>query len=77
MHHPLITDLGSLKTGEIESKINDLTKKYFMTSNPGVQSQISIVLDTYKEELSKRQADDWEKVMESRNKGLDKLINVS
>jgi hypothetical protein len=75
--HPLINDLESLKIGDIESKINDLTKKYFMTSNSGVQSQISSALDTYREELSKRQASEWEKTMESRNKGLDKLINVS
>jgi len=75
--HPLITDLDRLKIGEIESKVNDLTKKYFMTSNPGVQAQISSALDAYREELSKRQASEWEKTMESRNKGLDKLINVS
>lgn len=75
--HPLINDFSTLKNNEIEAKINDLTKKYFMTSNYGVQCQISAVLDSYKEELSRRQADEWNKVMESRNKGLDKLINVS
>jgi hypothetical protein len=75
--HPLITDLSSLKTADIEAKINDLTKKYFMTSNYGIQCQITSALDTYKEELSNRQRLEWDKVMESRNKGLDKLINVS
>jgi hypothetical protein len=75
--HPLVTDFSTLKNIDIESKINDLTKKYFMTSNYGLQCQISAVLDSYKEELEKRQADEWNKVMESRNKGLDKLINVS
>jgi hypothetical protein len=75
--HPLVVDLVDLKTSEIESKINDLTKKYFMTSNFGVQTQISNMLDAYKEELSNRQQAEWQKVMESRNKGLDKLINVS
>jgi len=75
--HPLVTDLINLKNVDIESKINDLTKKYFMTSNPGIQAQISSMLDTYKEELATRQHAEWEKVMESRNKGLDKLINVS
>jgi hypothetical protein len=75
--HPLVHDLDSLKTTELEAKINDLTKKYFMTSNSGIQAQISIVLDTYKEEIGKRQQLEWEKVLESRNKGLDKLINVS
>jgi hypothetical protein len=75
--HPLIYNLSELKTAEIEAKINDLTKKYFMTSNFEVQSQITNMLDAYKEELSNRQREEWNKVMESRNKGLDKLINVS
>lgn len=75
--HPLVTDLSNLKNLEIEAKINDLTKKYFMTSNYGIQCQIASVLDSYKEELSTRQRAEWEKTMESRDKGLDKLINVS
>jgi hypothetical protein len=75
--HPLIVNLSELKTAEIESKINDLTKKYFMTSNFEVQTQITSMLDTYKEELGNRQREEWNKVVESRNKGLDKLINVS
>lgn len=75
--HPLVINLPDLKTSEIEAKINDLTKKYFMTQNYEVQSQITSMLDTYKEELSNRQREEWNKVMESRNKGLDKLINVS
>jgi hypothetical protein len=75
--HPLVNELGNLKTSDLESKINDLTKKYFMTSNYELQCQISNVLDAYKEELSTRQQSEWQKVLESRNKGLDKLINVS
>ena len=75
--HPLVLNLESLKTAEIESKINDLTKKYFMTSNYDVQSQIAAVLDVYKEEMSSRQRAEWQKTTESRDKGLDKLINVS
>ena len=75
--HPLVIDLNNLKTAEIENKINDLTKKYFMTSNYDVQCQIANVLDTYKEELATRQRLEWQKVTESRDKGLDKLINVS
>jgi hypothetical protein len=47
-----------------------------MTYNPGVQAQISAVLDSYKEELSNRRQAEWQKMMDSRNKDLDKLINV-
>jgi len=75
--HPLVTDLNSMKDPELESKINDLTRKYFMTYNPGIQSQIVAVLDSYKEELDKRRRADYEKMMNTRDKGLDKLINVS
>jgi hypothetical protein len=75
--HPLLYNLSELKTTELETKINDLTKKYFMTSNYELQNQITSMLDAYKEELSNRQREEWNKVMESRNKGLDKLINVS
>ena len=75
--HPLVTDLNSMKDPELESKINDLTRKYFMTYNPGIQAQIVAVLDSYKEELDKRRRLDYEKMMNTRDKGLDKLINVS
>jgi hypothetical protein len=75
--HPLVNDLSSMKDPELESKINDLTRKYFMSHNPGIQSQIVAVLDSYKEELDRRRRLDYEKMMNTRDKGLDKLINVS
>jgi hypothetical protein len=75
--HPLVSDLSGLKDQEIHGKINDLTKKYFMTHNPGVQAQISALLDSYKEESSRRQQLAMEKMMANRDKGLDKLINIS
>jgi len=74
--HPLLGNLDSLKDNELEQKIFDLSKKYFMTNNTGVKAQIAAVLDSYKEELSKRQKEAWEKMMANRNKDLDKLINV-
>jgi len=75
--HPLVSNLDTLKDNELENKINDLTRKYFQTSNPGVQSQISAVLESYKEEMSKRRRIEYEKMMSTRDKGLDKLINIS
>jgi hypothetical protein len=75
--HPLVSNLDALKDNELENKINDLTRKYFQTSNPGVQSQISAVLETYKEEMSNRRRIEYEKMMSTRDKGLDKLINIS
>ena len=75
--HPLVGDLSSLKDAELENKINDLTRKYFSTHNFEVQNQLVMVLDTYKEELSKRRSAEYNKMMNNRDKGLDKLINVS
>jgi hypothetical protein len=75
--HPLAGDLSALKDSELENKINDLTRKYFLTNNFGVQQQISTLLDTYKAETSKRRQAEYEKMMSSRDKGLDKLINIS
>ena len=75
--HPLIDNLSSLKDAELESKINDLTRKYFMVHNPGVQAQIVAALDSYKEELAIRRRVEYEKMMNNRDKGLDKLININ
>jgi hypothetical protein len=75
--HPLAGDFINLKDSEIESKINDLTKKYFMTPNPGVQQQISNLLNDYKTELYKRQQEQLQKMMQRHSKDIDKLVNVS
>ena len=75
--HPLINDLEKLKDSELESKLNDLTRKYFATNNQEVQHQITMVIDSYKTELNKRRQDAYEKMMNSRNKDLDKLININ
>lgn len=75
--HPLVHDLDKLKDAELEQKIFDLTKKYFITRNPDVQQQMSMVLDSLKEELSRRRQAALEKMMASSDKNLDKLINVN
>lgn len=74
--HPLVGDLSNLKDSELESKINELSKKYFSTYNVDVREQMVMLLDTYKEELSNRRRAEYEKMMKSRDKDLDKLINV-
>jgi hypothetical protein len=74
--HPLVTNLAEMKDSEVEEKINDLTKKYFMSPNPQLRAQVSAVLDSYKEEMSKRRQEALRKLMDTRDKSLDKLINV-
>jgi hypothetical protein len=75
--HPLIGNLDHLKDTEIENKINELTTRYFQTRNPGVQSQITAILDTYKEEIGRRRHAEYQKMMNNRDKNLDKLIKVN
>jgi hypothetical protein len=75
--HPLVSSLDKLKDSELETKINDLTRRYFQTYNPELQMQISMVLDSYREEMSKRRRAEWQKLSDNRNKDLDKLINVN
>jgi hypothetical protein len=75
--HPLIGDLSTLKDSEVESKLNDLTRKYFTTHNFDVRRQMSMIIDSYREELAVRKQKEYEKMMQTRNKDLDKLINVS
>lgn len=75
--HPLVSNLSELKDGELESKINDLTRKYFMATNADLKFQIAAVLDTYKEEQTVRQQAAYEKMMSQQGKSLDKLINVN
>ena len=75
--HPLAEDFDSLKDAEIEARITDLGKKYFMSQNPAVQKQIGMFLDIYKAELEQRRANAWQKEYQKRNKDLDDLIKVN
>lgn len=74
--HPLAGDLSALKDSEIESKIQDLTKKYFQTYNMDIKTQIASLLEDYNSEISKRRQEQLKKMMDSRDKSLDKLIKV-
>ena len=74
--HPLVQNLENLKEIELENKINDLTRKYFQSSNPEVKHQISMILDDYKLALQKKQTIAYQEMMNSRNKDLDNLIKV-
>jgi hypothetical protein len=48
-----------------------------MTHNVEIRGQIVMILESYKEEAGNRRRAALEKLMENRDKSLDKLINVS
>jgi hypothetical protein len=77
MIHPLAEDFGQLKDADIEQKVQDLSRKYWMSSNPSVKQQISLLLDMYKTELGARRAKLVQQEYQKRDKDLDNLIKVS
>tara|TARA_B100000780_G_scaffold26117_1_gene16528 strand:- start:7 stop:246 length:240 start_codon:yes stop_codon:yes gene_type:complete len=79
MLNPLVDSLADFSLNQLEDKINELQRKYFMTSNQQVQLQMSTILEIYKEELYTRRAIEANRQREQNNggSGLDKLIKVS
>jgi ribosomal protein L29 len=73
---PLTMDLKEFTDHQLEEKISDLQKKYFMSQNPQVRHQIANFLDFYKEEIVARRVAAQKKLEEKQN-NLDSLINVS
>lgn len=77
--NPFVDDLSDISTSDLSDKINDLSKKYFMTKNPEVQNQIRSVLEMYRAEAMSRQAKETLNQNKSENgeNSLDNLINIS
>ena len=75
MNHPFADNLSQKSDLEIDEALSELTKKFFQTRNPEAQSQISLMIDTYRLELSDRQVK--ARLDDSSNKDLDNLINIS
>jgi len=75
--HPLAGDFSGIKDNELESKIGDLTRKYFMTYNTDVKAQIGMLLETYKMELGSRRQAALQQLAKNSEKSLDNLIKVN
>lgn len=77
MMHPLV-DLTNLTDSQIEDKIQDLGKKYFMMGSSDLKYQIVRLLDLYKIELQNRRMKTYEQQFQKQqDKGLDNLININ
>ena len=78
MFNPLVDSFEQLNDVEVEKKMLDLQRKYFMTHNPQLQTQIAAILDMYREEVRARRARQYQQQQEQNGKsGLDSLINIS
>ena len=73
--HPFETDLTQFKDQDIENKLFELNKKYYIAARLGESSlltQLSTFITIYRDELSRRYA-----MKTQQNDGdLDQLINV-
>ena len=75
MSHPLSDDFKTLSDTELLKKHDDLTKKYWMSTNEQVKDQIVMLLDDVRlEQESRRFA---QKKQEEDKNNLDNLINIS
>jgi hypothetical protein len=75
MFHPLVGDLTEFKDQEIENKLIELNKKYYVAARLGSQdllTQLSTVIIMYREELGKRHA----LKLKNADGDLGQLINV-
>lgn len=74
--HPFEGDLSQLKDNEVEDRLQNLTKKYFIAARIGNQellTQLSTFVTIYKSELSTRYKN---KLQGTQDRDLDQLINV-
>lgn len=80
MFHPLEDDLSKLKDSEIESKLQELSRKYFQASRLGNQqllTQISTFVTIYRDELFDRQRKAAAAInSQNTDDDLGRLINV-
>lgn len=75
MIHPFVGDLAEFKDQEIENRLIELNKKYYVAARLGSRdllTQLSTVIIIYREELSKRQA----LKLKNADGDLGQLINV-
>lgn len=78
MFNPLLPDLSTLKNDDIDNKINELMRKYFIAAQSGqglVCEQISVILEAYKDEQRRRHTLATQNLA-NKNRNLDDLINV-
>lgn len=75
MFHPFEQNLSALKDSEIESKISELSRKYFQAQRLGnaqLLTQIETFIIIYKDEMKRR----YLTQKTDLDNDLDQLINV-
>jgi len=75
MFNPLADNFEDLTDSQIQEKVQDLTKRYYQTRNPGLQSQIAVMLDMFRQEQTTRMY--RLKQQDDNDPDLDNLININ
>tara|TARA_B100000085_G_scaffold92081_1_gene83269 strand:- start:332 stop:559 length:228 start_codon:yes stop_codon:yes gene_type:complete len=75
MNHPLVEDYKTLSDVELGEKLDSLNRKYWMTNNEAVRSQMVLIIDELRLEAERRR--NLEKDPQEENKTLDNLIKIS
>jgi hypothetical protein len=77
MIHPLV-DTTNLTDKQLEDKIQELGKKYFMAGGSEVKNQLNLILNIYKNDLQQRRMKTYQEQFEkNKEKGLDNLLNIN
>jgi len=75
MFNPLADNFEDLTDSQIQEKIQDLTRRYYQTRNPGLQNQIAVMLDMFRQEQTTRMY--RQKQQDDDDPDLDNLININ
>jgi hypothetical protein len=79
MYNPLLENPAKMKNEDLEKRISDLTKKYFIAANFGhgnICGQIAATIEFYKEEQRKRFSESNQKIIKNQNQNLEDYINI-
>lgn len=80
MFNPLLGNVSHLSAIDLDSKISELTRKYFIASRSGngnLCQQILVVIEGYKQELSIKNAAANKISTKNGDQNFDDLINVN
>jgi len=80
MFNPLLPDLSDIKDPDLDNKISELTRKYFIAvrgGNGGLGQQILVTLEAFKSEQQRRHIASQKALLDKQNKDLDDLIKVN
>ena len=78
MWHPLLPDLSTMSQDELMTKYNELNTRWIQASRSGsgsVLSQMSMIMESYRSEISRRHAKMLEDASQ-RNPGFKNIIDI-